>query len=180
MSFDKLYHVKKLILDFQLLIFRTGDRDCLCAACPSLLIFHGLNYITKTQKKPAFIPSNDVQPRHCPVCLWLLHAQPLHQPPVLLRRELPRFLTVPRPLEASVLQPLIQQHKAVSFPVQPFDRSFRRPQNRNSAFWNGSSWNRVCTIPARPPIPRRRSVYPQARYIGQLHLKSLSMTLGPE
>ena len=59
-------------------------------------------------------------------------------------------------------------------------RSFRRPQNRNSAFWNGSNRNCVCTSPDRPSIPRRRSVYPQARYTGQPHLKSVSMTSAPE
>lgn len=48
-------------------------------------------------------------------------AQLLHQPPVLLRRELPRLLTVPRPLEAAAFQPLIHQYKPVSLPVQSFD-----------------------------------------------------------
>ena len=51
----------------------------------------------------------------------LIYLQALHQPPVLLRRELPRLLTVPRPLEATALQPLVQQHKTISLPVQPFD-----------------------------------------------------------
>ena len=64
---------------------------------------------------------DNVQPRHCLVRLWLFNAQPLHQPPVLLRRELPLLLAVPRPLETPALQPLVQQHKAVSLLVQPFD-----------------------------------------------------------
>ena len=51
----------------------------------------------------------------------LIYLQALHQPPILLRCELPHLLTVPRPLEAAALQPLIQQHKTVSLPVQPFD-----------------------------------------------------------
>ena len=34
-------------------------------------------------------------------------------------------------------------------------------------------------MPASPSIPRRRSVYPQAMYTGQLHLKSFSMISKP-
>ena len=66
----------------------------------------------------------DAQPRDWTMRLRLLDIQPLHQPPVLLCRELPRLLTVPRPLETPALQPLIHQHKAVSLPVQPFDPVF--------------------------------------------------------
>ena len=69
-----------------------------------------------------FVISLDgIQPRHWPVRFRLIYLQALHQPPVLLRRELPRLLTVPWPLETSALQPLIQQHKPVFLPVQPFD-----------------------------------------------------------
>ena len=44
----------------------------------------------------------------------------------------------------------------------PFSRSRFRPQNRNSVLVNGSSSNCCCTIVAKPSIPLRRSVYPQA------------------
>ena len=64
---------------------------------------------------------NCAQPGHGFVCFRLFHIQPFHQPPVLLRRELPRFLPGPRPLKTSALQPLIEQHESVPLPVQPFD-----------------------------------------------------------
>ena len=53
--------------------------------------------------------------------LGLVDLQPFHQPAVLLRRQLPHLFSVPRPLETPVLQPFVQQHKAVAFPVQRFD-----------------------------------------------------------
>ena len=57
----------------------------------------------------------------------------------------------------------------------PLIRSLRLPQNRNSAFVNGSSSNSCCTMAARPSIPFRRSVYPQAMYTRSAPAKSLSM-----
>ena len=59
--------------------------------------------------------------RHVPVRLRLVHFQPLHQPAVLLRRQLPRLAFAARPLIHAPLQALIQQQKAVSFPVQRLD-----------------------------------------------------------
>ena len=53
--------------------------------------------------------------------LWLVHTQTLHEPPVLLGCQAPCFAFVPGPLEAAGLQPIVQQHKSVSFPVQGLD-----------------------------------------------------------
>ena len=63
---------------------------------------------------------------HAHSCHWfvrpgLVNLQALHQPTALLRRQLSHLFSVPRPLEAPVLQPFVQQHKAVTFPVQRFD-----------------------------------------------------------
>ena len=52
---------------------------------------------------------------------WLIYAQTLHEPTVLLRCQASGFAFVPGPLEATGLQPLVQQHKAVALPVQSFD-----------------------------------------------------------
>ena len=59
--------------------------------------------------------------RHGPVSLRLVHLQPLHQPTILLRRQLPRFVFAAWPLIYTLLQPLIQQQEAVTFPVQRLD-----------------------------------------------------------
>lgn len=53
--------------------------------------------------------------------LWLIHTQSLHKPPVLLGCQASGFAFVSWPLEAAGLQPLVQQHKAVSLPVQGLD-----------------------------------------------------------
>jgi len=42
-------------------------------------------------------------------------------------KEIKGFNTVPRPLEAPALQPLIHQHKPVSLPVQPFEAILPTP-----------------------------------------------------
>ena len=55
------------------------------------------------------------------MCLWLIHAQTLHEPAVLLGCQASCFAFVPGPLEAAGLQPLVQQHKAVALPVQSLD-----------------------------------------------------------
>lgn len=55
--------------------------------------------------------------------------------------------------------------------------SLRLPQNRNSVRLNGSRWNCDSTMDARPSIPRRRSVYPQAMYTCSAR-KSFSLTSG--
>lgn len=61
------------------------------------------------------------------VRLRLVDLQPFHQPAVLLRRQLPHLFSIPRPLETPALQPFVQQHKAVAFPVQRFDPVFPPP-----------------------------------------------------
>ena len=52
------------------------------------------------------------------VCPGLLYAQTLHKPSVLLSCECLYLALFPWPLEAAALQPLIQQDKAIPFPVQ--------------------------------------------------------------
>ena len=51
----------------------------------------------------------------------LFYLQPLHEPAVLLRRELPNFSLIPRPLVDAALQTLVQQNEAILFPVQSLD-----------------------------------------------------------
>ena len=53
--------------------------------------------------------------------LRLFNAEALHQPAILLRRQLSGFGFRAWPLEASGLQELVQQEKSVSLPVQRFD-----------------------------------------------------------
>ena len=75
--------------------------------------------------------------------LWLIHAQILHEPTVLLGYQAYGFGYVPGPLEAAGLQLLVQQRKAVALPVQSLDPlSFRLPQNRNSVLMNASTVGR--------------------------------------
>lgn len=148
--------------------------------------FPCVNYSTKPAKKPVFsrVLAVFLLLNHAHSCHWfvrpgLVNLQALHQPTALLRRQLSHLFSVPRPLEAPVLQPFVQQHKAVTFPVQRFIRSHRLPQNRNSVLVNGSSWNWLCTNAASPSIPLRKSVYPQAMYTFSAPVKSLSMILPP-
>ena len=53
--------------------------------------------------------------------LGLIHTQSLHEPAVLLRCQAPGFTFLPWPLEAAGLQPLVQQHKTITLPVQGFN-----------------------------------------------------------
>ena len=53
--------------------------------------------------------------------LWLVHTQPLHKPAVLLRCQCPGFTFFTGPLERAGLQPLVQQDKSVTFPIQCLD-----------------------------------------------------------
>lgn len=53
--------------------------------------------------------------------LWLIHAQALHEPAVLLRSQASCLTFMPWPLEYAGLQPLIQQKESVAFPVQRLD-----------------------------------------------------------
>lgn len=55
------------------------------------------------------------------MCLWLVDTQPLHKPAVLLGSQRFGFTFFPGPLEAAGFQSLVQQHKAVAFPVQRLD-----------------------------------------------------------
>ena len=61
------------------------------------------------------------QTRNRLMCLWLVHTQTFHEPAILLRSQCPRFAFFPRPLEAAAFQPFIQQHEAITFPVQSLD-----------------------------------------------------------
>ena len=51
----------------------------------------------------------------------LIHAQALHKPAVLLWSEGSGFAFFPGPLERTGLQPLVQQNKSITFPVQRLD-----------------------------------------------------------
>ena len=55
------------------------------------------------------------------MCLWLVHAQTFHEPAILLRSEGSGFAFFPGPLERTGLQPLVQQNKSITFPVQRLD-----------------------------------------------------------
>ena len=55
------------------------------------------------------------------VGLWLLYLQPLHQPAVLLRRQLPYLVFRSRPLVCTLFQPLIQQDKSIPLPIEALD-----------------------------------------------------------
>ena len=50
--------------------------------------------------------------------LGLLNIQPLHEPGELLPGQRLYFLGIPRPLVTAIVQPLVQQYKAVWFPQQ--------------------------------------------------------------
>ena len=47
--------------------------------------------------------------------------QPLHQPAVLLRRQLPYLVFRSRPLVCTLFQPLIQQDKSIPLPIEALD-----------------------------------------------------------
>lgn len=55
------------------------------------------------------------------MCLWLIHAQTLHEPAVLLGSQTFGLTLVPWPLEYAGLQPLIQQEESVALPVKRLD-----------------------------------------------------------
>lgn len=55
------------------------------------------------------------------MCLWLVDAQPLYEPAVLLGSQTSGLAFAPGPLEAARFQPLIQQYKSVAFSVKCFD-----------------------------------------------------------
>ena len=58
---------------------------------------------------------------HFPVCLWLPDTQSFHQPAVLLSNNAERLVLAARPLELTLFKPLVEQEKAVAFPVECFD-----------------------------------------------------------
>lgn len=51
----------------------------------------------------------------------LFDLQPFHQPAVLLRRQLPKFALIPRPLVYAALQAFVQEDEAILLPVQALD-----------------------------------------------------------
>ena len=83
----------------------------------------------------------------------LLYTQPLHQPPVLLRCELPRLLTVPRSLETPALQPLIHQHKPISLPVQPFEPILSPPTEQEQRILEWIQMKLHLHYPCQPVNP---------------------------
>ena len=58
---------------------------------------------------------------HFSVCLRLLDTQPFHQPAVLLSSNAERLVLTPRPLELALFKSLVEQEKAVAFPVECFE-----------------------------------------------------------
>ena len=58
---------------------------------------------------------------HFSVCLWLLDTQSFHQPAVLLSSNAERLVLAARPLELALFKSLVEQEKAVAFPVERFD-----------------------------------------------------------
>ena len=58
---------------------------------------------------------------HFPVCLRLLNTQSFHQPAILLRSNAERLILTARPLELAFFKSLVEQEKAVAFPVERFD-----------------------------------------------------------
>ena len=70
-------------------------------------------------------------------CLYrfgLFDGKSLKQPPRLLRCQQSRFGFVPRPLEPSVVQSLVQQQVSVSFPQQPLHSVAPSPAKQKQAF----------------------------------------------
>lgn len=53
--------------------------------------------------------------------LWLVNAQALHEPAVLLGRQASCLAFLSRPLEAAGLQAHVEQHETVALPVQRLD-----------------------------------------------------------
>ena len=53
--------------------------------------------------------------------LWLIHAQALHEPAVLLGCQASRLTFFSRPLETAGFQALVEQHETVALPVQRLD-----------------------------------------------------------
>ena len=83
--------------------------------------------------------------------------QPLHQRPVLFRRDLQRLFFCTGPAETAKLQPFVEEKESVPFPDQPFNAVTRLPQNRKRiSFSYGSSWKLNFTMDASPSMPRRR------------------------
>ena len=58
---------------------------------------------------------------HFPVCLRLPDTQSFHQPAVLLRSNTERLILTTRPLELTLFKSLVEQEKAIAFPVERFD-----------------------------------------------------------
>jgi len=65
-------------------------------------------------------PLYDQHGTYVPYRPGLFNTEPLNQPSKLLRRQLPGFRFLPRPLVAASLQPLVQEQPAVSFKIQGF------------------------------------------------------------
>ena len=58
---------------------------------------------------------------HFSMSFRLLDTQSFHQPAVLLSSNAERFTLTPRPLKLTFFKPLVEQEKAVAFPVERFD-----------------------------------------------------------
>ena len=73
---------------------------------------------------------------HFSVCFWLLDTQSFHQPAVLLSSNAERLVLTPWPLELALFKPLVEQEKAIAFPVERFDPVGSSPAKQEQ---------RVCT-----------------------------------
>ena len=58
---------------------------------------------------------------HFSVCFWLLDTQSFHQPAVLLSSNAERLVLAAWPLKLTLFKPLVEQEKAIAFPVERFD-----------------------------------------------------------
>ena len=58
---------------------------------------------------------------HFSMSFRLLNTQSFHQPSVLLSSNAERFILAARPLELTLFKPLVEQEKAVAFPVERLD-----------------------------------------------------------
>lgn len=90
--------------------------------------------------------------------LWLVNAESLHEPAVLLRGKGFGLAFFSRPLEGTRFQTLVEEKKAVSLPVQRLDPVPPPSAEKNKQFSKGSSENCCLTSAASPSIPSRRSV----------------------
>ena len=106
-------------------------------------LFHEKSITIKPAKKPVFSRVSAIFPCSKPCSIpaiglcalgWSICSPSISQRyccAVSFRTSSP----FPRPLETPALQPFVQQHKAVAFPVQRFDPVFPPPRRTGTAYW---------------------------------------------